>query len=94
MLGPMGAFIMSILRVMTPAEIDRYAKTSSDGGVRAIAAGGEEFDLMDSDSFVDEDQAKAEHKKAAPQGEAKIIPIRPNVESEDHDQPPDPHKDD
>src|SRR5690554_3690013 len=49
MLGPMGAQIISLLKLVTPAEIDRYVRKSKSRPVKALAAGAEDFDLANSE---------------------------------------------
>lgn len=81
MLGPMGAHIISALRVMTPAEIDRYtAKDTKKIQTQALAAGGEEFDYSHSTPFGQSEQKRSreeQERKENPNrlGEAEIIPI-------------------
>ncbi len=71
MLGPIGAHIMSVLKVMTPSEIDRYARASEKRRPTAVAAGAEDFDLEDSQTG---NPHSGSFKKMT---EAEIIPIRP-----------------
>lgn len=79
MLGPMGAYVISALRVMTPSEIDRYAKSSDKNTIRAVAAGAEDFDLSNSQSHPQgsppggKDQSG--FKPLNPMSDAEIIPI-------------------
>ena len=78
MLGPMGAHVISALRVMTPSEIDRYARSSGTRRVRAMAAGAEDFDLSNSQSYeqgYDHEQERSESAGFTPLTEAEIIPI-------------------
>ena len=77
MLGPMGAVVMSALRVMTPSEIDRHAEKSGHGKIQPAAAGAEGFIPMNPDSYAgrgDRGQKSASSGKGS-EG-AKIIPIR------------------
>ena len=76
MLGPIGAHIMSVLRVMTPSEIDRYANTSEKRKVMAIAAGAEDLGLQDSNSRGTNSHSGSFKKMT----EAEIIPIRPEAD--------------
>lgn len=75
MLGPMGAHVMSVLRVMTPAEIDRYAKTSGQKKVQAMAAGAEDLNLDNAQSFAHQKSPEKEEFKPL-STEAEIIPIK------------------
>lgn len=76
MLGPIGAHLMSVLRVMTPSEIDRYSQASERRKTTAVAAGAEDMDL-DSSQLNGRQSHSGGFKKMT---EAQIIPIRPERE--------------
>ncbi|MEX0797996.1 MAG: hypothetical protein WD025_01040 [Bacteriovoracaceae bacterium] len=76
MLGPMGAFVMSVLRVMTPAEIDRHTKDSDRKRVQAAAAGAEGMDLSDAGSYPYDGQTKDSKSSFRQMTDAEIIPIQ------------------
>ncbi len=89
MLGPMGAVVMSVLKVMTPAEIERYSqgREAETEEVSKIAAGVESLgsgSMESSFNHQKQDQNKKDWKPPNdPEkefGEAKIIPIRPPPE--------------
>ena len=89
MLGPMGARIIDLLKVMTPNEIDRYVEKKEESTELKMAAGAEEFDVTKSP--VDHSRAKSnkdeshtadtESDEDNVKHEAKIIPLR----GKDHD---------
>jgi len=84
MLGPMGARIMDLLKIMTPNEIDRYIdKTAEESTEQVkIASGGESFDALSSNSNPNP-HSKSNKNDAdtteSSEHEAKIIPIRAEV---------------
>lgn len=87
MLGPIGSNLMSILRVLTPSEIDRYSDdvlNSAEPEVHAVAAGAENLSM----SYKEHDTAPREAYKqflgAAEEDEqkAKIIPINEEAKKE------------
>lgn len=89
MLGPMGARIIDVLKIMTPSEIDRYMEKPQKEVAADIkkTAGGEDFDVTHSppqsgrklkkDQNQQDDQTNQE-----PEHQAKIIPL--NKESSEH----------
>lgn len=86
MLGPIGSELMSIFRLLTPAEIDRYldhsAKSRKIEGT--MAANGQELVFDEHDpAFVDVNQ-KDKKQKFSKEHQAEIIPLHPDQE-EDHD---------
>jgi len=73
MLGPIGASLMSIMRVLTPSEIDRYVDVQSDTKATQLrAVGGETMSFDERESHM-EDSYKGPPEKEKSQ--AKIIPI-------------------
>ena len=75
MLGPLGSTLMSIMRVLTPSEIERYAHevvSAEEAKVMSIAAGAEGYEML-SDSHLE--HGSGGHK-------AKIIPINEAAEKE------------
>lgn len=83
MLGPMGAVVMNVLKVMTPSEIERYSQGREAEEVSKIAAGAESISSGGAGSSFNP-QSESHHKKKEhppneslnDSGEAKIIPIR------------------
>ena len=90
MLGPMGSTIISILRVLTPSEIDRYTEEHSvvesvNGQVGKIASGAEGFepsDFSSSQKFSQAQKDNQQHNEVELEHEAKIIPINSSIEIE------------
>ena len=97
MLGPMGSHLMSILQVLTPAEIDLYTKKAREKFVRApMAAGAEELDISYSGgnyaerypSSGSEEKDEGNTHQDAPDTKdessqlAKIIPLHQNFETQ------------
>ena len=85
MLGPIGSNLMTILKVLTPSEIERYSQEGMAGAsevVRkspiALAAGGEFFNL-------DDDENSPANPKN--QTKAKILPLRRRNEKEEEETP-------
>lgn len=90
MLGPIGANLMSILKVLTPSEIDLYSETYEDSVAQHMAVGAEniQYDGHNSSSANDykkklsrpgEDTTSEEEEDLE---KAKIIPINKKVEQE------------
>lgn len=87
MLGPMGAKIIDLLRIMTPNEIDRYVEKKeevSNANIQ-LAAGAEDFNV--SNTPVNHNLSKQEKKEEEKdqddiQHEAKIIPINKDVQEQ------------
>lgn len=82
MLGPMGARIIDLLKIMTPNEIDKYVEKPNEQSELKLAAGAEEFDVTKSppkalganqnkNDNENEDSTSEEDVKH----EAKIIPL-------------------
>lgn len=90
MLGPMGARIIDILKIMTPNEIDSYIEKPQKEVTADIkkAAGGEDFDVTHSPAQSgrklkkDENQQQDDQANQEPEHQAKIIPL--NKESSEH----------
>lgn len=89
MLGPMGARIIDVLKIMTPNEIDRYTEKPQKEVTVDIkkAAGGEEFDVIHSPPqsgriLKKEQNQQEEQAPNEPEHQAKIIPL--NKESSEH----------
>lgn len=84
MLGPMGAYVISALRLLTPSEIDRYTKPSSKKKARvsAMAAGAEEYAVEEYavEEFASDGAAGKPPDTAAgsraKSSDAEIIPIK------------------
>lgn len=88
MLGPMGSSIISILRVLTPGEIDRYTEDESlieesSSNITAIASGGESFEFQKFDSKGEKSNEKESKNSQEDVHEAKIIPINSSVDLDD-----------
>jgi hypothetical protein len=90
MLGPMGSTIISILRVLTPSEIDRYTEDQvvPENAIK-IASGAEGFEPDSSSSRShqsfrnkDEEGKNLESKDYEVEHEAQIIPINASVKIE------------
>ena len=88
--GPLGSKIMSILRVLTPDEIDRYIEevnTKSELALK-VAVGAEDFEAMplgiDDKALIKKAAEKASLKTTNDErdqiSKAKIIPINKSVE--------------
>ncbi len=92
MLGPMGSTIMSILRVLTPSEIERYTDSIyEEGQVTKIAAGAEGFEPFDHprEKFtpklvpsVEDESDEPSSNEDTSQTKAKIIPINETIKLE------------
>lgn len=86
MLGPMGARIIDLLKIMTPNEIDKYVEKKEETSELKLAAGAEEFDVTKSPPKVFKNQDHSEdqnhNNEEDLQHEAKIIPLHKGVESE------------
>lgn len=89
MLGPIGSNLMSILRVLTPSEIDMYSE-EEETIVQPMAVGAEQFSYEDSKTTLEEQyrhklseqsEEGAEQEDADPK-KAKIIPINKKVEQQ------------
>ncbi|MBD66841.1 MAG: hypothetical protein CME62_16680 [Halobacteriovoraceae bacterium] len=78
MLGPIGADIMSIFRLLSPSEIDRYMEYEEDQEASvtpaAMASGGEEFSFQQKSAY--------KQSKHSEEHQAKIIPLH----QDDHQQ--------
>jgi 3-oxoacyl-(acyl-carrier-protein) synthase len=97
MLGPLGSSIISILRVLTPSEIDRYTDSIyEDGMVTKVAAGAEGFEPFEKPPggfkpriVTEEDESdesmfsEGSDEKSQDESKAKIIPISKMVKLED-----------
>ena len=89
MLGPIGANLMSILKVLTPSEIDLYSEMEEEIVAQPIAVGAENIQYDEHSSSLAEEYKR---KLAQEQDEetieddepekAKIIPINKKVEQE------------
>lgn len=98
MLGPMGSHLMSIMQVLTPAEIDLYAQKARERSVRApMAAGAEELSLAyeqhsaaNEHSSMGKEQKQpssdldsdTENEDGAVSKQAKIIPFKQNDDTD------------
>jgi len=88
MLGPMGSTIISILRVLTPGEIDRYTESveAQETVDIKIAAGAEGFEPTShrdqSKSPMPSSVPKDEPEVISDDNQAKIIPINQEVREE------------
>jgi hypothetical protein len=89
MLGPIGANLMSILRVLTPSEIDMYSEVHEDI-VQPMAVGAEDIHYNEHASNPEEEYRRKLNKKSDDSDDseqedsekAKIIPINKKVEQE------------
>lgn len=90
MLGPIGSNIMSIFRLLSPDEIDRYIESKE--GVRKVegtmVAGGEEFTSDEHQVDYSSQNSKKEEDKFPADHQAEIIPIgkKKNQDKEEPDQ--------
>lgn len=90
MLGPIGANLMSILKVLSPSEIDLYSEVNEEVIVQAMAVGAENLQYDEHTSSLAEDYKRRLAKKDEDDSEqesedsekAKIIPINKKVEQE------------
>lgn len=89
MLGPIGANLMSILKVLTPSEIDLYSEVNEEVVAQPMAVGAENIQYDEhSSSLAEEYKRKLAHgqdEEATEDDEpekAKIIPINKKVEQE------------
>lgn len=86
MLGPIGSNLMAILKVLTPAEIDRYAEEvlNAEPIVTKIAAGGEDLPLSSNDEHYSSQQKSPLKEKESEEveHEAEIIPIHDKIKIE------------
>lgn len=95
MLGPMGAKIIDLLKIMTPNEIDKYVEKKEEVSSANIqlAAGAEEFDVKNSPKNIPINKKSHQNEEESDdevQHEAKIIPIHKDVEvpeNEEHEEP-------
>lgn len=86
MLGPIGSNLINILKVLTPAEIERYSEEGVVGESRqvtgkALAAGAE---LLDQDGHYNGTQFKTPKKEDQ---KAKILPFRKDFLDEPEEDP-------
>lgn len=96
MLGPIGSNLMAILKVLTPAEIDRYSELelNAEPVVMQIAAGAENLSMSYSERDTNpeetyQDQLKHEIEE---QKTADIIPINDSIKLEEGIGPPEPEE--
>lgn len=89
MLGPIGANLMSILKVLTPSEIDMYSELQEDKIVQPVAVGAEDIQYESGSSHLKEEyQAQLAKEKGqeeqleATEEKAKIIPINKKAKEE------------
>jgi hypothetical protein len=97
MLGPLGSSIISILRVLTPSEIERYTDSIyKDDVVTKVAAGAEGFEpfekppggfkpriVSDEEESDESMSGESGDEKSQDDSKAKIIPISKTVKLED-----------
>ena len=75
MLGPIGSELMSILRILTPDELNRYLDSKEEGKVEAkVAVGGENLSFDHNQSSLGK-QSNSNSKKFNKDNQAEIIPI-------------------
>jgi hypothetical protein len=95
MLGPIGSTLMSIMKVLTPAEIDMYSESSSTSGsvTQATAVGAEHIQYDYSSNHLKqsyEDQlnqdANSQQQPQEQEQKAKIIPINKKVKEQIEEQ--------
>lgn len=89
MLGPIGAHVISVLRIMTPSEIDRYMDSGREKSrIEALAAGAENLTTNNNppshyDQQTGEKADDTDHEEVGPgSGEARVIPINGTIEEE------------
>lgn len=87
MLGPIGADLMSILKVLTPSEIDLYSETEEEVVAQSMAVGAENINYDEHAPSAGRDyKNKGQHESDNAEDDelekAKIIPINKKVEQE------------
>jgi hypothetical protein len=93
MLGPKGSTIISILKVLTPSEIDRYTEEQGfeESDIK-VASGAEGFELSSFSHLQTDEQTSAKSAEQSEEveaqldefeNEAKIIPINSSIQLEE-----------
>lgn len=90
MLGPIGSNLMSILKVMSPAELERYAGESAVRNVSFAQAAGAETETSPETQYDHYNKKEPKNNKGNSSSQededhkAKVIPIRKDIEEDDH----------
>jgi hypothetical protein len=85
MFGPIGSDIMSIFRLLSPAEIDKYIEAKKVQKISgSMAASGESLSFDEHGSHTGEDQLRSKLSEQAESAE--VIPINKNIKLPSEDQ--------